>query len=800
LSRGPTLAERLERGPLPLRDALAIARQIAEALDAAHEKGIVHRDLKPANIKITPDGTVKVLDFGLARIDASPTAAAPTLTVTATGTRDGTILGTPAYMSPEQARGLPTDKRTDLWAFGCVVYETLTGRAAFAGETVSDTIAAILERAVDYTALPAGSPPSIARLLRRCLEKDPKRRLHSAADAGLEIDDAVSDANSGGVDSTRSSQSQRSARWAWSIAWVAGMMIASVATGITVWMLAPEHEQRPVMFVVHPPEGSQFERRSMAPEPALSRDGRQLAFVAPLDTKPVIWVQAIGDLRARALPGSEEARFPFWSPEADMVGYVAGRQLKKIASSGDRAPQDLCTCDATFGGTWSLDGTVVFSGSTGLYRVSSAGGEPVPLTRVDPSRGEFSHRFPSMLPDGRRFLYLVRSTQDTYRGLYLGSLDEPGLKRRVVPDDSNGSFGLGLNGRPYLFFVRDLALLAQPFDLSRGEVTGDADVVARRVIPGESGRFAPFAVAGRALVYRRTSASQSRLLWTDRHGVPRGSVGKSRAEYVFPSLSPDGTRLAVAEVDARTGRRDIWLIEIEREFSERLTEDPVNAGFPLWTRDGKIIFASARSGPWDVYWLTASGSRSAQPFFRGPTPGLQARYPRHMTRDGRFLLFGDLHNLWAQPLEGGDQAYSLARAFDGRVSPDGRWLAYTSSETVERQVYLTTFPKPTKRSRISTAGGQDPQWRSDGTELYYIAPDQTLMAVAVRPDGTFKNPEILFRASFDRESMAFGSVYSAAPDGQLFLVNQSVQDDDPLLVVTLNWTPGSDRLGSRAAR
>jgi hypothetical protein len=576
---------------------------------------------------------------------------------------------------------------------------------------------------------------------------------------------------------------------------IVAMIGVAVATAMIVRNLASGEEQ-PITFVIQPPPGVQFERRTMAPLPALSADGRQLAFVAPLDSKPVVWIQTLGELTARPLPGTEEASFPFWSPDSQFVGFSAVGRLKKVPVSGDGAPQELCTCDAPYSATWSVDGTVVFAGMHGLYRVSSAGGQPVAVTRVDESRGEFSHRFPFVLPDGRRFLYLVRSTKERSRGIFVGSLDEPALKRRLVPDESIASIGLDAQGRPYLFFVRDLALLAHRFDLARGELTGTAVVVARQVIPGEAGRFAPFAVARRALVYRRTTLSQTRLLWRDRRGVPGGIVGEPGPEYSFPALSPDGKRLAVGRRDPRTGRRDIWLIDLARGRMEKLTDDPVSAGFPLWAANGsRIFFASPRAGPWEVYSQSAHGFGEDERLRDAAMPAPERANPRDITSDG-LLLFQGNRGLWMQPLDGSSAPHPLLAASHGRVSPDGRWLAYTAPiEGGTREVYVTTFPEPSRRWRISAAGGEDPQWRRDGSELFYVAGDSTLMAVAVGHAARTSSfdgvpSQVLFPAPFERGSLEFGSAYAPSADGQRFLLVESLRDEESLLVATMNWDGG----------
>ena len=644
-------------GPaLPLDQTLLIARQIADALDAAHEKGIIHRDLKPGNVMIqgswgatsprdpttasrprTPrrlegDLVVKVLDFGLAKATAGD-APGPDLTqlptITADGTRHGVILGTPAYMSPEQARGKPMDKRTDIWAFGCVLYEMLTGRRAFAGETTSDTIAAILEREPDWSVLPAALPASLRAFLRRCLRKDPRERVRDIGDIRLALDDTVDAPAPVDVDLTAGRAKRRRV-----LAWSAATALISGATALAVWMLMPpRRHELPITFVLAAPEGSAFSRVTMAPQPALSSDGRQLAFVAPFQSRSMIWIQRIGAPEARPLPGTEGGSFPFWSPDGQFVGFSAQGRVRKIAASGERAPQDLCMGSAAPGGTWSARGVVIFPGPAGLYRVSSDGGSAEPVTSLDPARGEYSHRLPYMLPDGKRFVYVVRSSQPAQRGLYLGSLDDPALKRRLLPDDSNAAYGTGPDGRGHLFYVREGALLAHAFDVSRGELVADPVVIVRPVVPGETGRFAPFAVAERTLVYLVRPRSRNRLRWMDRSGAALGDLGDAGDDYTSPALSPDGTKLAVALTDPQVGKPDIHVFDVRQRTSERLTVDPIGAWHPTWMPTARTSSSRLRGrGRGICICDRRSGATADSTVYQAPEPSAEVRPRRHARR------------------------------------------------------------------------------------------------------------------------------------------------------------------------
>ena len=579
-------------------------------------------------------------------------------------------------------------------------------------------------------------------------------------------------------------------------------MLGAAVVLVSGKVLRPS-DSRPISFDLHPPAGSTFARSPMSPAPALSRDGQQLAFVARLKSKPVLWVQTIGQGPARPLSGTEDAQFPFWSPDAQFVGFTTldGR-LKKIAVSGDRAPQELCTCYASFGGTWSADDTVLFAGATGLFRVAAGGGgaEPVVWTHIDASRGEYSHRFPVLSPDGKHFVYLVRSSDEERRGLYLGSLDDQTLKKRLVPDDSNAAFGIGANGQLYLFFGRDSSLIAQPLDVPRGALFGSGVVMGRPVRVAAAGRLAAFAVGGRTLVYRLSSIAPNRLVWVDRSGTRGATVGTAGAEYAFPALAPDGARLAVARSDANTGIRNIWLIDLQRAKEEQLTDDPLDAHFPQWTANGRIVFGSPVEARWDIFWRWGDGTRGDRALFHPPpgsNTGVTGRdgWVRDVTRDERFLLYGANNALWVQRLDEASEPSRLLEADHARVSPDGRWLAYTSVERGEQEIYVTTFPTATRRWRISVDGGRDPQWRSNGSQLYDVANGRDLMAADVSEAihrGNFDKvvPQPLFRASFDGFSLDFGSAYSPARDGRRFLVVEEVEGHEPVLNVRLNWVPG----------
>jgi eukaryotic-like serine/threonine-protein kinase len=793
---GPTLADRLAAGPIPIDEALALAAQIAEALEAAHQRGFIHRDLKPSNIKLRADGAIKLLDFGLAKA-LDPMLAGGDLNDATVSRVSGVAVGTPAYMAPEQARGLAIDKRVDIWAFGCVLYEMLTGKPPFVSEASSREHTEVGSLEPDCTKLPEVVPPAVRMLLAGCLRADPKLRIRDIGDVRLAL--------SGDLDLTAGAD----ARHAPSIkATVRGGVIVATAVllvsgGIMTWQnVAADRRTRPITFLLDAPDGSRFNRGTVAPAPALSPDGLRLAFVAPYEARPIIWVQTVGAIDARPLRGSEGGNLPFWSPDGQFIGFNSGGRLKKLAVTGDRAPQDVCACVATYGAAWAPDDTIIVAGESGLVQVRAGTGESIQLTRLDASRNESSHQSPFLLPGGRRFVYLVRSPQEERRGLHLGSLDEPMLKQRVVPDDSNAAFAADAANHGYLFFVRDRTLLAQRFDPFRGEVTGDAIVVVRPIVPNEDYRFAAFSAAAGTVVYRRWVAPHNRLLWVDRRGTPQGTIGPERVDYDYIALSPDARYAAVALRDWISGRRNIWLVDTERPVTDQFTLNSPEAGFPVWAPDGSsIVYASTQTGTWDLHARGLKGTTTEHYLLDPSAPPGGPNYPRDITPDGRFVLFHSEDDLWLLARNAERSLHRLLAGIDGRVSPNGRWLAYTALEAGQRQVYVTTFPTPGERWRVSIAGGQDPQWRRDGKELYYVAEDHTLTAVPVSTQGRFQagTPDLLFRPAFDPQSVTFGSVYAPAPNGQRFLIIEHMRKDDPVLVVTTNWS-GSHTDSARTPR
>jgi Tol biopolymer transport system component len=553
----------------------------------------------------------------------------------------------------------------------------------------------------------------------------------------------------------------------------------------------------PIRFVVHAPERSTFGMAPAQPDPALSPDGKKVAFVAPFESNTAVWIQTVGNPDdARPIFGTNGADYPFWSPDGRYIAFFAGGWLKRVAATGDSPPRDIAAGDGPFwSGTWGADGTIVFGGHEGLYRVPREGGAAAPLTRIDRAREEFSHRFPVMLPNDTRFVYLVLSTRAEHGGLYLGSIDDPDTKVRLTAGDSNAAVGFDSNGRLHLIFVRDSVLVAQPFDASRGGLTGDAAVIASEKIgTAPTVRSAAFAASERTLIYRQHFVPSARLVWIDRRGIVSQQIGEEGGRWRFPSLSPDGTKLVALRED-RSDTSGLWLLDLASGRRERLAsggwvnEPSGGALMAAWTRDGnEVVYASQAPDRWTLRRRAVTGADEV--LFAEPTP--HVKRIRDVT-DEVALVHTDDGELWVIPFVEEGQPYRLpieGEVSHARVSPNGRWLAYDSTEAGVTQVYVAAFPRPAERWLISADGGSDPQWRGDGRELYYVAPDRTLMAVSVETAATFdaRTPEPLFRAPFDRTSLAFGAAYAPAPDGQRFLVAEVIGDAEPHLVAILNWT------------
>jgi Tol biopolymer transport system component len=772
---GQTLAERIAKSQLKLEETLSIALQIAEAVAAAHEHDVIHRDLKPGNIKITPEGKVKVLDFGLAKA-----VGGEALDQQSTVTEPGRVIGTPAYMSPEQARGKPADKRSDIWSFGCVLYEMLSGRVPFKGETISDTLAGILEHEPNWQALSQNTPANIRSLLRHCLKKDPRRRLQHIGDADIEITETLSSltVSVATVEKMRPVGLRRLMAWA-----VVCLLVGAIAA--LHFGQAPE-ELRTMRFLISPPEKMSFRPFD---HPVVSADGQQIVF-SGLDESgnAYLWVRKMDSLSAQKLSGTEGAALPFWSPDSRFIGFFAEGKLKKIDASGG-PPLTLAEAPLGLGGTWSRDGTIVFAPAFAgpLHRVSAAGGEATPVTTLDQSRQETAHRYPYFLPDGRHFLYLAGSPQQEESGIYIGSVDSKESKF-LLRADSNVVYA----PPDFLLFGREQTLMAQPFDVKKLQITAEPFPIVEQVGRWTFISFMTFSVSENGVLsYRSGGIANSRLVWFDRAGKKLGEVGEP-GEYSNPALSPDERRLAVCVFDRQSMKRDIWIGDLTRGTTSRFTFDPADDTNPVWSPDGsRIIFTSERKGQRDLYEKAASGTGQVQLL-------LESEYFKHAedwSSDGKFLVYNALprggQDLWVLPLSGGDEKPRalLEEAFSehqAQFSPNGRWIAYTSDETGRSEVYVQTFPPAGGKWQVSTAGGLVAKWRRDGKELFYIERNK-LMAVEVNTDGsTFEAgiPKALFETHI---GLIRRNPYLVTGDGQRFLIITPVEQTTSPITVVLNW-------------
>jgi eukaryotic-like serine/threonine-protein kinase len=799
LVEGGTLAARIAQGPLPLRDALTIASQIADALAAAHDKGIIHRDLKPANVALASGIHVKVLDFGLAK---AAKADAEAITERLSGTAAGIVLGTAAYMSPEQARGLPVDKRSDIWSFGCVLFELLTGRHPFRAATVSDTIAAILHRDPDWTLLPEAAPPRVRWLVQRLLEKDQRRRLHDIADARIELEEAIAEL-SGSRAPIASAQPRGAARWPM----FAGWLVASAVTAALIWTMTADRGEsasttpkRGVAAAIVLPPDIQLSLANPAGRFAISPDGTTLVVVAADQTgRNMLWLRTLDSAVARPLAGTEDAAFPFWSPDSRFVAFLASDKLKKVAVAGG-APLTLADATLQNTGTWSRDDVILFApkGSSVIHRVSAAGGTSAPVTTLDTAAGDVQHWYPSFLPDGRRFVYFVVGSKagglTDPRAIQVASLDPSEKPRTLIEGGSNARFANG-----YLVYLRQGTLVAHRFDPQSLTFPADPVPLVEQVQiagAGTTGVAGAFSVSDAGvLVYQAGFTVKSQLTWLDRSGQPAKPLGDI-ADYADVALSPDATRAAVSVLDPALGTRDIWIYYVERGHRVRFTSDPGDDFAPVWAGQdgGSIVFSSRRGANIHLYMRATRGNAPEQLLYEDPL----GKFAGHVSHDARHLIYvggGGIirrSDLWILPLTGDRKARPwLETPFvetQAQFSPDDRWVAHTSYESGRAEVYVRRFADAGGSVQVSTAGGSYPRWSKTGDRLVFVAPDGVLMSVPV----TSKGDELeigaarrMFAVKLRRNSRLDAYQYDIAPDGRI-LVNGQLEtlESTP---ITLLW-------------
>jgi eukaryotic-like serine/threonine-protein kinase len=805
LVEGDDLSQRLSRGAMTVDEALAIARQIIAALEAAHDLGIVHRDLKPANIKVRHDGTVKVLDFGLAKALAADgagasgnTANSPTLTARAT--EMGVILGTAAYMSPEQARGQAVDKRTDVWAFGCVLYEMLAGKKAFDGEDATEIISAVVKSEPEWNALPVTLPAHVRSVVTRCLVKDRKARIPDLSVVRYLLDESMPSAGTPAM-----APAPRRSSKTWQAATAAFVMTTLVAGA--AWYRGRAVTPSVVRFEFSAPQSMTFTSgaRPNAAVPVISPDGRTVAFAGrDAAGKQLLWVRALDSLEAQPLAGTDGAAFPFWSPDSRFLGYSTTGKLMKVAATGG-PPTTVCALNPGIisrGGAWSRDGVIIFNnGPAPLYRVPASGGHATPMGQL--AEGETGRQFPSFLPGGRRFLYHADGAGEK-GGVFAASLDSGDTTR--VLSATTGAIYDQQSG--HLLFARQATLFAQAFDATTLAVSGDLFPVAERLESTTFPGLVVFSLSNTGvLAYGRDESAGSvlELTWVDRTGKVSGTIGPV-ANYRGVDLSPDGSRVAAHRHDGEGG--DIWVTDVSRNTTTRLTFDAMqeNAA-PVWSPEGdRIAFSSTREGRRGVSVKAANNTGVEERLFE--TTASRVVVPFGWSPDGRSLLFGmpglkTSTDVWIVPVSGERTPVPLLQSVFpeqlGQISPDGKWLAYQSNETGQGEIYVQPASTGGGKWAVSNGGGNAPRWRGDSRELFYVGRGK-LNAIPVTTKGTAfvaGTAEALF--DYDGGSSNFGHTvhfsYAPSPNGQRFLISapKSVAGDvatrSPIVVV-INWLEG----------
>jgi serine/threonine protein kinase/Tol biopolymer transport system component len=798
---GPTLADRITSGALPLDEVLPIARQIADALIAAHEQGIIHRDLKPTNVKVRADGTVKVLDFGLAKsvddqtsdaprssalVTASPTITTPAMT------QVGVILGTAAYMSPEQAKGRAADKRSDVWAFGCIVYEMLTAKRAFAGEDVGDTLAAVIRGEPDWTALPADLPRPLRGFIQGCLEKDRGRRVGHISTARFALDERTFERPATTPAETRPPRSV----WRRVVALTAvAILITALTLVAAMYAMRSPPESRTMRFAVSPPDrwslssGTRFGGVAAAPL-AVAPNGRLVAVLARnADGRDRLWVRSLDSLVARELPGTDGAIGPFWSPDSEWLGFYADGSLKKVAVSGG-VPIPLCRLQSFNSGSWGRDGVIVFGlglgrGGNPIKRVLASGGVVTDATVL--VKGDTNQLRPAFLPDGRHFLFRVNSGVNT--GYFVTALDSNERTRVLGGDVGNVVFA-----GEHLLFLRDTTLMAQKFDVDRLALEGDPVPIADHIATAAASNVGTFSASSTILAYQtETGGGGSRLTWFSRDGKALETVS-DRADYTDLALSPEGKRALVSV--SGPGTRDIWLVDLVSRMRTRFTFDPAEEQQSVWFSKGRrVIFGSNRNGRRDLYQKDANALGAEELLYADNFD----KSPLSVSTDEQLLLYssGEVgkanDDLWVLPLSGSHKprlalGSTPSDERDGRFSPDGHLIAYTSDESGTTEVYVARFPGPGGKRQISTNGGSGPTWSANGREIFYLDRDERLFVadVSVRDGFTAENVRPLFPIQRGGQRR----VYDVSPDGTRILVNTADVETPSPFTVVVNWAAG----------
>ena len=782
---GPLLSDRIGLGPIPVDEAVRIAVQIAGALESAHERGVIHRDLKPANIKLTAAGDVKVLDFGIARaIEGEPSEAGAT-TMTGIRTQAGTLIGSPAYMSPEQARGQAIDKRTDIWAFGCVLFEMLAQRPPFGGASVTDVLAGVLERPPEWQALPASTPPVVRWLLERCLDKDPRERLRDIGDARVALTRPPS--------SAPATPPVARPRIATMVAAGTAITLAALAVGLAIGRsgrsTAPPAR---VAFALHPPPDTVFGigrgPAAFAPNAelvtmAVSPDGARIGFIATGAEGTQIWMRDVGTAEPRTLDGTAGATTLFWSPDGASIGFFADGKLKRL-DLPDGRPVTLCNINANaiYSGTWGRDVILLASGSE-ILRVSPKGGAPAVERTLDPGNKEIGLLFPWFLPDGKRYLYTVRDANR--QGVI--ELGEAGAKPiRLINAVSNAQWV----DPDFLLFVRDGSLIAQRFDVTRGAPIGDPIAIADQIQYSRSTARGSFASSAAGVVVYQPHLDEAQLVWFDRTGREVDRVEQA-ADYTALRISPDGRSVLVSQNDPRLGAFDLWTIDLARRVHQRVTFDPTSELLGAWMPGGKgIVFTAERGGPPHVFAKDLSSGAE-----RELVPPSELQVVSDVSADGATVVYVQRNangsNLWVVASDGTsaprqlDQSAVIQTNF--RFAPVGDRVILTSNESGRSEVYAASFSALAARVPISSGGGASGRWSSDGKEILYLSADRRIMSVRVTGSGlTFDAPRPLFTLPVDANWRTF----EVAPDGRLLAAVTSKMGNAQPMIAILNWASG----------
>ena len=781
---GETLADRLRKGPLALDQVLKVAAEICEGLEKAHRNGVVHRDLKPGNIMLTKSGT-KLMDFGLAK---APVPAMKGLsssnslaTMSQPLTTEGTILGTIQYMSPEQLEGREADSRSDIFSLGAVLYEMVTGKRAFEGKTTASTIAAILASEPKPITMVQASPPALEHLIKTCLAKDPDERLQTAHDLKLQLHwISQSLTQSGSAEKPTSRISNR-------ISWVlVSLLLLPLVGGSIAWWIS-SHRAPPAMYFGSP-------LRLIANDVALASDGRTVAVVAYSDqaNKYVVWRYEVGSREAAVIPGTEDAAHPFWSPDGKAIGFFADGKLKRVDAFSGMSPQILCDAPNGRGGTWNRDGVIVFTPDAfkGLHRIPAAGGTPVEITKLDLARAETSHRWPVFLPDQRHFLFLGANFSGAFdkNAIFVGSLDSD-EKHLVVAASSNAAYA----DPGYLLYIRNNALVAQHFDLRSFTLTGEARTISDKVQYTPTTDLALFTAGVKGTLVMQTGAGigTSQLLWFNRSGKQLGFAGPPGL-VGNPGLSRDGRRVLFDQMERDGSHWDVWIHDLASDANARLTFGPGLNQLPVWSPDGRqVLYASIRKGSWGLRIKNADGSGSERQV-ADLTTSLMG--PWDWSHGGNVLFWknGELWYLPSPDAQGKPIFRESWIARNAQFSPDGKWIAYSSNESGNWEIYVSPFPTADNKWQISRGGGKEPRWRRDGKELFFLSAEGKMIAVPVKLSANFEAgaPLTLFQTHTRQSISALDRVsYDVAGDGQQFLIDTKVDEPNAIPVsIILNWT------------